>query len=99
MKPGETGYHRGGLVGAGVVLHRTGAQRVERRVDALVLAREVGVVPDHGRLIYLREARLLFTERRLRQDALRLLRLHVGSRKRVAPAALTAFVPDQVKGR
>src|SRR5215210_196471 len=97
MQTGETGYDRGGFVGAGIVLHRAGAQRVERRVDALVLAREVGVVPDHGRLVHLGEAWLLSAERRLRKDALRLLRLHVGLWERVAPAALATFVPNQVK--
>src|SRR5215210_5437472 len=98
MQTGETGYDRGGLVGAGIVLHRAGAQRVERGVDALVLAREVGVVPDHGRLVHLGEAWLLLAERRLEKDGLRLFHLHVGSRERVASAALAAFVPDQVKG-
>src|SRR5215211_661916 len=98
MEPSEAGDDSGCLVGAGIVLHRARAQGVERRVDALVLAREVGVVPDHGRLVHLCEAWLLFTQRRLRQDALQLLRLHVGFRERVASAALAAFVPDQVKG-
>src|SRR5215213_2770579 len=98
MKSGETRYYRGGLVGAWVVLHRAGTQGVERRVDAFVLAREVGVVPDHGRLVDLGETWFLLTEHRLRQDALKLLRLHVGFRERVAPAPLAAFVPDQVKG-
>src|SRR5215212_544571 len=98
MKSGETGNYRGGLVGARVVLHRAGTQGVERRVDAFVLAREVGVVPDHGRLIHLSETWFLLTERRLGQDALKLLRLNVRIRERIAPAALAAFVPDQVKG-
>src|SRR5215210_389512 len=98
MESGETWDDRRGLVGAGVVLHSAGAEWIEGRVDTLVLAREVGVVPDHGGLVHLREARLLLAKRRLRQDALQLLRLHVGFRERVAPAAFAAFVPDQVKG-
>src|SRR5215211_6420949 len=79
------------------MLHSAGAKRVERRVDALVLAREVGVVTDHGRLVYLGKPRLLFTERRLRQDAFQIFRLHVRLWEGVASAAFAAFIPDQIK--
>src|SRR5829696_10361947 len=97
VQSGETRNYRGGLVGARVVLHRAGAQRVESRVDALVLAREVGVVTDHGGLVHLREAWLLLPERRFRQDVFELLDLHVRLREGIAPAAIAALVPDQVK--
>src|SRR5918994_766851 len=40
MEPSEAGDYSGGLVRAGVVLHRAGAERVESSVDSLVLARE-----------------------------------------------------------
>src|SRR5215216_4818546 len=98
METREAGYDSGCFVGAGIMLHRARAQRVERRVDALVLAREVGVVPDHGRLIDLGEAWLLLTEQGLRQDGFKLFHLYVRLWEGIPPSALAAFVPDQVKG-
>src|SRR3712207_1257457 len=95
MEHGEA-RHRGGLlVNARVVLHRAGAQRIEVRVYAPVLAREVGVVTDHGRLVHLGELRLLFASRLLREYLVEVCLLHVELREGVSPAALAAFVPDQ----
>src|SRR3712207_2040107 len=95
MEPGEARHYRGSLVGARVVLHGAGAKGVEVRVYAPVPAREVGVVPDHGGLVYLRELRLLFAQRLFRHYLFeaRLLDVELGERE--APAALAALVPDQ----
>src|SRR5215204_4232230 len=96
MEPGEARHRGGGLVGARVVLHRAGAEGVEVRVYPPVLAREVGVVTDHGRLVHLGEARLLFASRILGEDLVEVRLLHVELREGVAAPALAAFVPDQV---
>src|SRR5215218_8481491 len=96
MEPGEARHRGGGLVGARVVLHRAGAEGVEVRVYPPVLAREVGVVTDHGRLVHLGEARLLFASRVLGEDLVEVRLLHVELREGVAAPALAAFVPDQV---
>jgi hypothetical protein len=77
MEPGEARHHCRSLVGAGVVLHRARAERVEVRVYAPVLAREVGVVPDDGRLVDLGQFRLLLAERLLRKDLAKIRLVHV----------------------
>src|SRR5918994_7681339 len=96
MEPREARNRRGGLVGAGAVLRRAGAKRVEVRVYTPVLAREVGVVPDHGRLVYLWQPGLLLAQCLLGQHLLQRHPLHVEPGESVTPTALAAFVPDQV---
>ena len=52
------------LVDFGVVLHRTGAQGIEARIDTKVVVREVCVVTHHRQLVALRQLRLLSTPHR-----------------------------------
>src|SRR3712207_4540285 len=96
MKPREAQDRRGGFVGAGIVLHRAGAEGVEVRVNAPVFAGEVGVVTDHGRLVHLRQPWLLFAPGLLRQHLLQPYLLYVGPGEGVASAALATFVSYQV---
>src|SRR3712207_5698663 len=92
MEPGETGHRGGGLVGARVVLHSAGTEGVEVRVYTPLLAREVGIVTDHGRLVHLGEPRLLFAPRFFGKDLVEVRLLHVELREGVASAALAALV-------
>ena len=61
------------LVPLGVVLHRTGAQRIEVRIDRHVFGREVDEVPHHVRLGKFRQRQRRIADRPGRQQRLKRL--------------------------
>ena len=77
---GQARQRRQPLVPLGIVLHRTGAQRIKMRVDRHVLGRKVDEVPHHVRLGKFRQRQRGVAHRPFRQQILQRFLRHVAFR-------------------
>ena len=80
------------LVDLRVILHRAGTQRIETVVHAEVISREIGVMPDNGHLVALRQLCVFLTTHGFRH--LVLTKVVLG--KRIALATLLREFENQV---